>query len=68
MSLADELHLALVVSTKAHAEILHIDATEALSMPGVTDFVSYKDVPGKNRFGVICQDEEIFASEMVSLT
>ena len=57
-----------MVSTKAHAEILHVDATEALSMPGVTDFVSYKDVPGKNRYGEIFPDDEIFAADMVSAT
>ncbi|XP_048257190.1 xanthine dehydrogenase/oxidase-like [Haliotis rufescens] len=61
-----ELYAAFVFSTKAHAKILSVDASEALSMPGVVDFVSFKDIPALTTFGVASQDEmEIFASKEV---
>jgi len=62
----DELHLSLVISTKAHARLLNVDPTDALSMPGVVDFISHKDVPGANSFGPAEKDEEIFATDFVS--
>jgi len=62
---ADELNMALVFSTKAHADIVQIDASDALSMPGVVDFICHKDVPGSNSFATIVRDEEIFASKTV---
>lgn len=63
----DELYLAVVLSTRAHAKILKIDATKALSMEGVIVFYSAKDIPEKQRwFGPIFKDEEIFVSEKVT--
>ncbi|CAG8646005.1 30839_t:CDS:10, partial [Racocetra persica] len=58
-----ELYGALVLSQKAHAKILGIDATEALAQPGVKGFFSAKDVPGNNVWGPVLRDEEVFASE-----
>ncbi|KAF0492202.1 putative xanthine dehydrogenase [Gigaspora margarita] len=61
-----ELYGALVLSQKAHAKILGIDATEALAQPGVKGFFSAKDVPGSNIWGPVSHDEEVFASEEVN--
>lgn len=41
----DPLHLAILYSPYAHAEIVDIDAREAEAMPGVVDVLSYKNVP-----------------------
>ncbi|CAG8545594.1 29996_t:CDS:10, partial [Gigaspora margarita] len=60
-----ELCGAFVTSQKAHAKILNIDPTQALNIPGVKGFFSAKDVPGKNSWGVIIEDEEVFASKEV---
>ena len=57
-----ELSLALVISSKAHAELVSVDASDALNMPGVIDFISHKDVPGKHCFQ---DDEHIFAVDKV---
>ncbi|XP_053140097.1 aldehyde oxidase isoform X2 [Hemicordylus capensis] len=46
----EELFLALVTSSKAHAKIGSIDASEALKMPGVVDIISVQDVPATNEF------------------
>ncbi|XP_064600822.1 xanthine dehydrogenase/oxidase-like [Liolophura sinensis] len=62
---SNELHLGRVMSTKAHAKILNIDPTEALKMPGVVEFVTYKDVPGKNYW--LNLEEELFASVEVTV-
>ncbi|KAL4238443.1 hypothetical protein ACF0H5_003151 [Mactra antiquata] len=62
----DELYMAIVTSSKAHANIKDVDASEALSMPGVIDYISHNDVPGHNTWGAIFpEDEEIFASNQV---
>lgn len=62
----EELYLALVLSTRAHAKILKIDATKALSMEGVVSFFSSKDLTHDERLvGAVVHDEEIFASEKV---
>lgn len=63
----NELYLAFVTSTKAHARLISIDATEALRQPGVTAFFSAKDLTIKqNTTGAIVTDEEVFASKMVT--
>lgn len=61
----DELQLAFVFSTKAHAKLLDVDASAAMTMPGVVDFISAKDIPGHNMWGPIEHDEEFMASEKV---
>ena len=64
------LHLAPVTSTVSHAEILSIDPSEALKIPGVVDFVYWKDIPGTNIPGEHPandgpDDAEVFAEKKV---
>ena len=61
----NEAYLGLVLSTKSHAEILTVDATEALEVEGVFCFLSAKDIPDeRNTYNIIpIMDEEIFASQ-----
>ena len=63
----DELYLAFVLSSRAHAKIVAIDASEALRDAGVVDFLCHKDVPAfANRFHtVINNDEFLFAEDEV---
>ena len=63
----DELYLAFVLSSRAHAKIVNVDASEALREAGVVDFLTHKDVPGSsNRFHtVIANDEFLFAEDEV---
>lgn len=64
---AEELYLALVLSTRAHAKILRIDPTKALSMEGVVSFFSSKDIAEERRWlGPVFHDEEVFVSEKVT--
>ena len=60
------LHLALVLSERAHAIIKSIDCTEARAMPGVEAIHFAADVPGKNNIGPVLKDEEVFAASTVT--
>ncbi len=63
----NEAYVGLVLSSKAHAEILSVDPSEALTVEGVYGFMSAKDMdPKKNKYcSAKVWDEEIFASEKV---
>ncbi|XP_064622237.1 xanthine dehydrogenase/oxidase-like [Lineus longissimus] len=60
-----ELYLGLVLTTIAHGKLLSVDTSIALTVPGVHAYIDHKDVPGKNTFGVIVADEEVFVTEKV---
>ncbi|KAI3481440.1 hypothetical protein L1887_56142 [Cichorium endivia] len=64
---ANELHAGFVLSQRAHAKLLKVDATEALRMPGVVDFITYKDIPagGSNIWNPPSMDETFFAEDTV---
>ncbi|KAM4627022.1 aldehyde oxidase 1-like [Discoglossus pictus] len=64
--LEGELFLALVTSTRAHAKLVSLDLTEALSMPGVWDIVSAKDIPETNNFMYYDWPEQLFADVTVN--
>jgi xanthine dehydrogenase/oxidase len=64
----NELYLSLVLSTEAHAEIVSIDASQALAMEGVHAFFSVKDIlepQFRNCYGIDHEDQ-VFAAEKVS--
>lgn len=60
------LHGALLLSGKAHARILSIDDSEAKSSPGFEGLFLAKDIPGSNKIGATVQDEEVYASDIVT--
>ncbi len=64
---ANELHAGFVLSQRAHAKLLKVDAAEALRMPGVVDFITYKDIPagGSNIWNPPSMDETFFAEDTV---
>ncbi|XP_025989254.1 xanthine dehydrogenase isoform X1 [Solenopsis invicta] len=64
---ANELYLALVLSTRAHAKIVKIDPSKALAVEGVVSFFSSKDIAEDRRWvGPVFHDDEVFASEKVT--
>ncbi|KAK9811378.1 hypothetical protein WJX72_002855 [[Myrmecia] bisecta] len=63
---AHKLEAALVLSTHAHANILSVDASEALQAPGVVAFYSGADIPGDNWIGAVIHDEECFCTKTVT--
>jgi len=65
---ADGLHAALVMSARAHAALISVDASPAEKCEGFVAFYSAKDIPrnGHNEIGAIVKDEEVFATKEVS--
>ncbi len=59
----NEAYGALIMSTKARAKILSIDASAALQIPGVVDIITVKDIPpkGSNIWSPPAMDEPMFA-------
>ena len=58
----DELYLALVTSTRAHAKIVNINIEAASQAPGFVSWVDHRDVPEKNDLGMM---GEVFAEDEV---
>ncbi|MBI3918163.1 MAG: molybdopterin-dependent oxidoreductase [Betaproteobacteria bacterium] len=59
------LHGAVLRSPHPHAEILHVDDSEARALPGVAAVVTARDVPGLNRFGRAIKDQRVLADGRV---
>ncbi len=56
------LLLKAVWSKYPHAVITSLDTAAAEAVPGVVRVLTYKDVPGLNRFGVIKRDQPLLAA------
>jgi xanthine dehydrogenase D subunit len=56
---------ATLRSPHAHARILNIDLTEAWKISGVEAIVTAEDVPGLPTYGLISQDQPVFARDVV---
>jgi len=59
------LHARALRSTYPHAEVLAVDTTEAERVPGVVAVLTAKDVPGRNRFGLVNADQPVLADDRV---
>lgn len=59
----NEVQVGYFGSPQAHCKIraLHLEA--ARKIPGVIGLYTYQDIPGKNRFGPIIQDELLLAED-----
>lgn len=55
-------------SAHPHAEILGLDTSAALALPGVVAVYTHQDVPGTNKHGLIRRDQEVLASRFVRYT
>lgn len=62
---ADLLHAAVYASPVAHGKIVSLDVKEALAVDGVVAVITAKDVPGKNAWGNIIQDDLVLAADHV---
>jgi xanthine dehydrogenase/oxidase len=63
----NELYGCMVLSTKSHAKLLNVDASAALDIPGVVEYVDHKDLPNPkaNFWGAPNCDETFFAVDEV---
>ncbi|HWI79308.1 MAG TPA: xanthine dehydrogenase molybdopterin binding subunit [Ramlibacter sp.] len=59
------LHAAPILSTVAHGRLRGVDASVALSMPGVRGVVLAADIPGDPVLATFVHDEPVFAFDKV---
>ncbi|MBP8821245.1 MAG: hypothetical protein KBH08_04005, partial [Brachymonas sp.] len=46
-----------------HAKVKKVDVSAAEKMPGIVKVLTAKDIPGKNIYGAILQDQPVFCDE-----
>jgi CO/xanthine dehydrogenase Mo-binding subunit len=61
----DALHAALVFPGCAHAELVGIDRSRALAMPGVRAVLTADDIPGENQVGVVQSDQPLLPHDRI---
>ena len=61
----DLLHLAVGMSTVAHAKVLDIDLDAVLAADSVVAVCTAADIPGENNYGSIVKDDPLFADGLV---
>ena len=63
----NELYGVMVLSTKAHAKLVHVDVAGAMELPGVVDWVDHHDLPNPeaNWWGAPNCDEVFLAVDEV---
>ena len=59
------LYAAPIMSKIAHGNLVGVDCTAALAMPGVVDVVLARDVPGERMLAAFAGDEPVFAEVTV---
>jgi len=52
-------------STKHHARIVSLNISDAAQVPGCVGIFTHKDIPGKNRIGIINKDQQLLAEDKV---
>lgn len=58
-------YVVAVRSQRHHALIKSIDADKALNYPGCLAVLTSRDIPGKNRYGIINKDQRLLAEDKV---
>ena len=59
------LYAAPILSTVAHGRLLAVDASAALTLPGVHDVILARDIPGDPLLATFVHDEPVFATGTV---
>jgi len=62
---AADLFAKVVRSAHAHADVLAIDKSEALAVPGTLGVYTHEDITGTNRHGLIRRDHPVLAAQRV---
>ncbi|MGL6202406.1 MAG: xanthine dehydrogenase family protein molybdopterin-binding subunit [Lachnospiraceae bacterium] len=65
MKMPGMLYGGVIRSTIAAGLVKSIDASAALAIPGVECVLTYKDIPGKNRIGIILKDEPVLVDDKI---
>jgi len=62
------LHLAVGMSARPHAKIVHMNLDAVLQAPGVVAVITADDIPGDNNCGPVMDDDPILAPGLVQYT
>ncbi len=62
---ASAVTLLAVRSDRPHAVIKRIDASKAMLVPGCLRVFTARDIPGRNRLGIIIKDQRLLADDKV---
>ena len=65
LTMPDMLHAAITRSPHPHAEVMGIDTDDARALDGVIAVVTAADVPGRNAFGRVINDQPVLADDCV---
>ncbi|HJO94456.1 MAG TPA: xanthine dehydrogenase family protein molybdopterin-binding subunit [Victivallales bacterium] len=63
--LKDMKYGVILRSAHHHAEIKKIDFSEAVEIKGIVEIITYKDIPGSKKYGVIIPDRPVLACDKV---
>ena len=61
----DLLHVAVGMSSVAHAKVGQVELSEVFAAAGVVDVCAAGDIAGANNYGAIVADDPIFATDLV---
>ncbi|MDH5617938.1 MAG: xanthine dehydrogenase molybdopterin binding subunit [Gammaproteobacteria bacterium] len=61
----DLLHVAVGMSTVAHARVRNVDLSAVRAAKGVVDVCTAADIPGENNYGSIVKDDPLLADGLV---
>ena len=59
------LHLKVLRADRPHAKIIRIETQKAKFINGVVSVLTYEDIPGLNRFGLIKPDQPVLCEDRV---
>lgn len=65
MTMPNMLFGGVFRSTIAHGVVKSFDPSAALAIEGVKCVLTYKDIPGKNRIGIILKDEPVLVDDKI---
>ncbi len=65
MTMPNMLFGGVFRSTIAHGVVKSFDPAAALAIEGVKCVLTYKDIPGKNRIGIILKDEPVLVDDKI---
>ncbi|WP_018884394.1 xanthine dehydrogenase subunit D [Paenibacillus massiliensis] len=68
LSHPDMLYGRVLRSEYPHARIVAVDLEAALRLDGVRAVLTWRDVPGLNRFGIATPDQPVFCEDLVRYT
>lgn len=62
---ANMLHAKVLRSKVPSAKVINVDTSKAEALEGVACVLTYKDIPGENRIGMVFKDEPVLVEDKI---